>query len=748
MNAPSLRPLLGAVAMTALLAAAPVSAQEQETDPDKEGFVLVLDVSNSMWGQVEKRAKIEIAREVVGQLLEDWPSGRPLGLMAYGHRKKQSCSDIELLLAPNPIDRKAMIDTVNELTPRGRTPLTEAVRQAAEALDFKNRRATVVLLSDGIESCNADPCALAEELEKANAETTVHVLGFDLNAIEDKSQLQCLADKTGGIFATASTADELAKALRRLSRTAERGLATLEALEQVDAGGSLDIAWTGPDGDKDRIVLVQKNSWERWLGHWVYTAKGNPAKLQVPDVPGDYELRYLAGDDRILLAALPIRVAPVNASLDAADTMTAADTGKISWTGPDNDKDRIAMVPKGAREGDLGHWVFTSTGNPVALPLPAQPGEYELRYVTGQNKLTLATKMVTVQAPQASLTAPEQANIGATVDITWQGPGHPKDRLIIVEKGAAEGSRGNWTYLGKDNPVKLLVPDRPGEYEVRYAVGKRRVTMARAPITLVAVDASLDAAPETFADSHFPVSWTGPAGAKDMISVVPAGAADDAKGRSVYVSQGNPIEMRMPGTPGDYELRYVTGQTQAVLARIQVKVVPPSATLDAPEEAAAGSQLVIAWHGPNFLRDKIVIVAMGKDHPLAAIATRDGNPARLSVPKETGDYELRYLEASENRILARHAITVVATPATLGAPDNVVAPGSAVSILWSGPGAKDDRIVLVAKDAADDETEKAVALGEAGAVSITAPSRPGEYELRYLAGDPVRILARRPVTIR
>ena len=119
--------------------------------------MVVYDASNSMWGQIEGRHKIEIAREVMGQVMTEWDDDTQVGLVAYGHRREADCGDIETVIPVGSLDREGFMETVNGIVPRGKTPLTAAVRHAAEALNFRDRPATVVLISDGIESCNADP---------------------------------------------------------------------------------------------------------------------------------------------------------------------------------------------------------------------------------------------------------------------------------------------------------------------------------------------------------------------------------------------------------------------------------------------------------------------------------------------------------------------------------------------------------------------------------------------------------------
>ena len=164
----------------------------------KAQSILILDASGSMWGKVGGKTKIEVAREAVGKMLSTWPKGEALGLMAYGHRRKGDCKDIELMDAPRLIDAAAFKKQVDGLSPKGMTPISASVRQAAEALKYTEQKATVILVSDGEETCDADPCALGAELEKAGIDFTAHVVGFDLPEGRARAQLQCLAKNTGG----------------------------------------------------------------------------------------------------------------------------------------------------------------------------------------------------------------------------------------------------------------------------------------------------------------------------------------------------------------------------------------------------------------------------------------------------------------------------------------------------------------------------------------------------------------------
>jgi Ca-activated chloride channel family protein len=188
----------------------PVNAQQS----DLERAILVFDGSGSMWGQIDGINKIVTARETLTRVLPTFPATMELGLMAYGHNRRGDCNDIEMLVPTGPVMTTAgpISDAVNTLNPRGKTPLSEAVRRAALELRYTEERATIILITDGLETCEADPCALANELESLGIDFTTHVIGFGLTE-EEGQQVSCLAENTGGSYFQATDADALSEAL-------------------------------------------------------------------------------------------------------------------------------------------------------------------------------------------------------------------------------------------------------------------------------------------------------------------------------------------------------------------------------------------------------------------------------------------------------------------------------------------------------------------------------------------------------
>ncbi len=174
--------------------------------------MIVLDASGSMWGQIDGINKISIAQDVVRDTLLDAPGARAVGLLAYGHTRKGDCRDIEVLVPPVAGAAPDIVAAVEAINPKGKTPLTEAVRQAAGVLRHTEDAATVVLVTDGLETCDADPCALARELEQSGVDFTAHVVGFGLSR-EQGAAVACLAEETGGRYFRADNAEDLLAAL-------------------------------------------------------------------------------------------------------------------------------------------------------------------------------------------------------------------------------------------------------------------------------------------------------------------------------------------------------------------------------------------------------------------------------------------------------------------------------------------------------------------------------------------------------
>ena len=217
----------------AMMIAAPLSAQEAD---EALGLYVIYDSSNSMWGELaDGSRKYESARTALTEFLTGDFGEQSLALRVYGARRADDCSDSELVVPFQAAQSAAplMTDAVTTSRPTGRTPIHLSLTQALE--DFGDRPGRILLISDGIESCGADPCALLQEWRDRDVDIDVHIVGFGLRA-EERPALACMANAAGTPFVEAGTAGELAAALGQVradSGEAPEAPATPSAFEQA-----------------------------------------------------------------------------------------------------------------------------------------------------------------------------------------------------------------------------------------------------------------------------------------------------------------------------------------------------------------------------------------------------------------------------------------------------------------------------------------------------------------------------------
>lgn len=183
--------------------------------------MLVFDASGSMTStdtDTDGLKRIDRVRAALRRVVPAVAPTRRLGLVTYGPGPADICENVKLEFAPLANAAERIMAVVDALRPDGRTPLTRAVRKAAEVLDYQRRPAVIVLLTDGEETCGGATCALARMLKQQAAALTVHVISYRIKeslGTDGIFEARCLADENGGLYISAETTDELIAALKK-----------------------------------------------------------------------------------------------------------------------------------------------------------------------------------------------------------------------------------------------------------------------------------------------------------------------------------------------------------------------------------------------------------------------------------------------------------------------------------------------------------------------------------------------------
>jgi len=175
-------------------------------------ILFIYDASGSMWGQIDGKAKMQIATEVLTTTISTLDDQQQIGLMAYGHRREKDCSDVELMINLSNTAKSEISTQISTIKPLGRTPLAKSAEIAIESIKTEQVQATVILITDGIESCDGDICQVVQLAKAEGVDFKMHIVGFGLKE-ENTSSLKCAAAAAGGHYYTAENASGLSEAL-------------------------------------------------------------------------------------------------------------------------------------------------------------------------------------------------------------------------------------------------------------------------------------------------------------------------------------------------------------------------------------------------------------------------------------------------------------------------------------------------------------------------------------------------------
>ncbi len=465
-------------------------AQSVSQAPSLPPAILIVDGSGSMWGRIGRSAKISIVKDVFPNTLQSLPKEVPLGIMAYGHRRKSNCRDIELIVPPS-FERSRHIAAVKSLLPRGKTPITGALEAAAQALESSKQPATIILLSDGVENCRRDPCAMARKLAARSANQSaklkIHVISFGL-AKEKTQTLRCISDATGGRFMLAGDKTALDHALRQ-TFAALRPQATSQAKapppKPVEMPPELHLsAVLKPGGQplEDDITWFVSPLFgtDQKVTQYI-----DPQPVLKKIKPGKYYVEARYGQVRMIrkVTVAPKGITNVQMVLNAGELHITMDRDIRTAA-----RDRLIITLSREMNGKLRE-IDRRTDGRASYKLPA--GTYLVSVESGRAKTTQKVKLEAGTSQQVTL-SPQIAVLRLRAVATPGGKPLEEVSFFVTAftDHPATGERHNSlpanaqpvAHSASANPVFHL---KPGIYEIRAVAGQAEI---RKRITLTTGD--------------------------------------------------------------------------------------------------------------------------------------------------------------------------------------------------------------------------------------------------------------------
>jgi Ca-activated chloride channel family protein len=341
------------------------------------------------------------------------------------------------------------------------------------------------------------------------------------------------------------------------------------------AGGVVHIQyWGAPKGLNWVMVSAANSPPGEYLVRARADAPAGEVAMRIPDSLLSFEARFAHGLEdgayRIVgQLAFETRLSP--ARLTVPERIENRTPLVIDWTGPDLPGDRITLAPAEGGDGDFSACLFTTVGTPLTLTSPVIPAKYMVRYVSSFGRV-LARAPLEVYEVLAIVDGPAEVAPGEEFEVAWQGPADPQDYISLAPVEADNEEYLSWSPIDAAPSLRLRAPRQSGSYELRYVHAADGEVLARQPILVAAEAVSLHAPDQVGVGTRFEVEWTGTPGSNDFIAVAPKGAPNRRHLDWSYTSAGRPLSLAAPFKPGEYEVRYISGDDLKVIVSVPLRV--------------------------------------------------------------------------------------------------------------------------------------------------------------------------------
>ena len=246
-----------------LLVAANASAQQPKTR-----ILFVLDGSGSMYAKMGTDNRITVAKRLLTRMVDSlqYQDELELALRVYGHQSQKTernCKDTKLEVPFSRGNHQAIKDNIRDLRPKGTTLIAYSLQEAA--YDFPKTpgvRNIIILITDGLEECDGDPCAVSLALQKQGVVLRPFVIGLGLSA-DFKTQFECV-----GRYFEAETEQDFKEVLNVvISQAINNTSAQINLLDSYGKPTETDVNMTFTDSKTGKL-----------LNNYIHTLnyRGNP----------------------------------------------------------------------------------------------------------------------------------------------------------------------------------------------------------------------------------------------------------------------------------------------------------------------------------------------------------------------------------------------------------------------------------------------------------------------------------------
>ncbi|MCB9288873.1 MAG: VWA domain-containing protein [Lewinellaceae bacterium] len=430
-----------------------ISAQ---SGPAPAPIIFIYDASGSMWGQIDGKTKMEIASEVLSNTVNELPDDKQVGLVAYGHREKGDCQDVEFLVEMENTDKAVVAQSLKGIKPLGKTPLAYSALQVIGKLRTMKRKATIILITDGIESCGGNICQVVAAAKEEGIDFRLHIVGFGLKD-EETEQLRCAAKAGDGRYYDAVDAEGLSEVLQEAATTTVDEPAANFSVFAVKNGKPIDAYIKAyKAGTKDFAATARTYA--------------DTALLHLPAGAYDLEVQPLENSDVNAITVFNVQ----SVAEETRHQTVSFDGGKIQVTTLNNGEGWDAVVNIYSNADGKSAAAGRTYGRPKEFEL--NPGRYDVEVKAMKIEGPEITHRIEKVEVRANETQAVEHNFKSGIArIGAQSAGNLVDAVVkIVDPASKKNVAGGRTYTSESsNPRPFTL--NPGTYEVTLtALGEHK----------------------------------------------------------------------------------------------------------------------------------------------------------------------------------------------------------------------------------------------------------------------------------